>query len=141
VRTLVHHRATLSFFNDFDTGDDKAWVPAVQYLGTKGFFNTYDARPSQPLTAEVARCWAATLAQLTAGTAYDATEAARKLPAEGAQLPAISGAQFLAILRECLPAAIVQRVETAAAREGLKPSAPWTRADACCLMFGVVEGR
>jgi len=141
VRTLVHQRVTLSFFNDFDTADREAWVPAVQYLGTKGFFNTYDARPNQALTAEVARCWAATLARLAAGTAYDATDAARKLPTETAEAPAVSGAQFLVLLRETLPAAVAQRAEIAAAREGLKASDPWTRGDACRLMFAIVEGR
>jgi len=32
-------------------------VPAVQYLGTKGYFTTYDAQPDAPLDPNAAAAW------------------------------------------------------------------------------------
>lgn len=51
VRTLVEHRCMVAFFNDVDVANDEPWVPAVQYLATLGFFDSYDARPHEPLGA------------------------------------------------------------------------------------------
>jgi hypothetical protein len=58
TRLLCDRRQLVSFFNDFATSDSDEWVPAVQYLGTKGFFADYDARPNQPLTVGLAKLWA-----------------------------------------------------------------------------------
>lgn len=51
VRTLVAHRCMVAFFNDVDVASDTPWVPAAQYLATLGFFDNFDARPSEPLGA------------------------------------------------------------------------------------------
>ncbi len=56
---LVERRVMVSFFNDVDPSSSESWVSAVQYLGTKGFFATYDARPDDDLTLSTARCWVA----------------------------------------------------------------------------------
>ncbi len=56
IRTLVDHRFMVSFFNDVDPADAAPWVPAVQYLGTLGFFDGYDALPHEPLGAS-AETW------------------------------------------------------------------------------------
>lgn len=134
VRTLVGQRATLSFFNDFDTSADDAWVPAVQYLGTKGFFNSYDARPGEPLDATTARCWAATFAKLAAKVAYDATAEARALAARPGDETAVTADQFGAMLTGALPGG-KQPVEQAATRVGLKADSRLTRAQACQWIF------
>jgi hypothetical protein len=46
-RTLVEHGVMISFFNDFDMATREPWVAAVQYLGTKKHFPTYDAKPAE----------------------------------------------------------------------------------------------
>ncbi len=56
-RHLVEHGVMISFFNEFDMATADLWVPAVQYLGTKGFFTTYDARPAELLDEATAAEW------------------------------------------------------------------------------------
>jgi hypothetical protein len=56
-RRLVEHGVMLGFFNEFDMSTDEPWVPAVQYLSTKGFFTSYDARPAEPLDEATAAAW------------------------------------------------------------------------------------
>lgn len=55
---LVEKGIMISFFNDFDMGTDAPYVTAVQFLGTQGFFATYDARPEDSLTLHTAQKWA-----------------------------------------------------------------------------------
>ena len=56
-RHLVRHGVMISFFNDLDMARNETWLPAMQFLGTKGFFPDYDARPFLPLDDETARRW------------------------------------------------------------------------------------
>jgi hypothetical protein len=79
-RTLVERGHTCSFFNDLDAATDAAWRPAVDFLGTKGFFPSYDARPETPLREGVADAWAASAAALLEGRLEDPTERARRVP-------------------------------------------------------------
>ncbi len=51
VRTLVEHHCMVAFFNDVDVTSREPWVPAVQYLATLGFFDSYDAKPNELLGA------------------------------------------------------------------------------------------
>jgi hypothetical protein len=56
-RELLRQGQVLTYFQDIeDCGE--AWA-AMQYLGTKGFFEDYHARPREPLTREVAVHWMA----------------------------------------------------------------------------------
>jgi hypothetical protein len=64
-RHLVAHGIMISFFNDFDMTTRADWVGPMQYLGTKGFFGSYDARPNEPLTQAVANCWLRPVARTT----------------------------------------------------------------------------
>ena len=66
-RILVENGVMLTFFNDFDMAENKAWVAAVQYFGTKGFFVDYNARPEEPLTEITARRWAEIACSLSSG--------------------------------------------------------------------------
>ena len=57
-RHLVRHGVMISFFNDFDMSCRESWVPAVQFLGAKGFFSDYEARPLAAIDPATAACWA-----------------------------------------------------------------------------------
>jgi hypothetical protein len=76
-RTLAESGVMLSFFNDVDMSVQEPWLAAVQYLGARGFFGSYDARPGEPLTAEVAAVWGHAAGRLLAGRP-DHNEAARR---------------------------------------------------------------
>lgn len=65
IRTLCEHRATVSFFNDVEAADDLPRNACLEYFGTKGFFASYDARPEQPLTPQLAQVWLEGFADLT----------------------------------------------------------------------------
>ncbi len=54
---LAKNRLMISFFNDFDMRNTAPWVPAVQFLATRGFFWSYDAAPEAPLTWGTAVAW------------------------------------------------------------------------------------
>jgi hypothetical protein len=72
----VEHGVMVSFFNDFDMALREApWVPAIQFLGTRGFFASYDARPADPLTTDLARVWL----EAIAGDAQPPAERARRV--------------------------------------------------------------
>lgn len=58
-RTLVEHGVMISFFNDVDMAGREPWVPAVQYFGAKGWFDSYDARPDEVLPSGLTRAVAA----------------------------------------------------------------------------------
>jgi hypothetical protein len=55
---LAEHGFALTFFNDVEVGDGSRRSIAMQYLGTKGFFPNYDARPDDQLTNGTAELWA-----------------------------------------------------------------------------------
>lgn len=58
-RHLVERGILLSFFNDVDMSENTPTVTAIQYLGTKGFFSSYDAFPEDDLTKSLANVWVA----------------------------------------------------------------------------------
>jgi hypothetical protein len=66
-RKLAENGVMLCFFNDFDMATSEDWVPAVQYLGTKGFFTDYNARPNDVLTRRTAGRWVEIASLLPAG--------------------------------------------------------------------------
>jgi hypothetical protein len=66
-RRLAGRGHTLTWFHDVDATADADWAAAVQYLGTRGFFRSYRARPDEPLDGETARAWAATAGALATG--------------------------------------------------------------------------
>jgi len=125
LRNLVKNRVMVSFFNDVDVTADEPWIPAVQYFGTKGFFHSYDAKPGEPLTEPLAKTWADGFAQIRAGK-LDPNALARAVAtaeAEATAEPVMAG-QFSAML---------SRVKQA------QDGRPITRADACQLMFKLLE--
>lgn len=58
TRKLAMNRFMISFFNDAEGREAASWYPAVQYLGAKGFFASYEANPDRKLTDKLAMRWA-----------------------------------------------------------------------------------
>ena len=56
-RRLLAQGTRISFFNDALEDARAPWFEAVQRLAVRGFFNSYDARPLEPLTEAVATAW------------------------------------------------------------------------------------
>lgn len=141
VRRLAERRVMISFFNDIALDAAEDWVPAIQYLGTQGFFATYDAQPGAKLTAPLAQIWQRAAAELVGGKAVDRTDRARQvLAAEGAEGKAVSVREFLDGLAVALegsraPLSPAQRKELA----GLRPDRPLTRGAACALIFALTN--
>jgi hypothetical protein len=57
IRLLARNRIMISFFNDMEGREYSSWYPAIQYLGTQGFFGSYMALPNEKLTAVVFDEW------------------------------------------------------------------------------------
>src|SRR3546814_666776 len=57
TRLLARKRIMISFFNDMEGREYASWYPAVQYLGTQGFFASYDALPNETLGTPLAEAW------------------------------------------------------------------------------------
>jgi hypothetical protein len=143
LRALVERRMMVSFFNDVDVASDNAWVPAVQYFGTKGFFDSYNARAEQPLIAPIARQWADTFGELLSGQ-LDAQDRAMSLHlVSHLEGRGISGAEFTAMLAGRLKK--TERNAAAAkavlAQLGISPDQPVSCGDACRIMYDLSEMR
>ena len=78
VRTLAESGVMVSFCNDVDVASREAWVAAVQYFGTRGFFAGYDARPREPLGRRTAAIWLQAAHRVGAGD-YDPMQTVREL--------------------------------------------------------------
>ena len=137
LRTLTDHGCLVSFFNDVKVAGQETWIPAVQYLGTRGFFTTYDALPDQPLTAPIARQWARMFGLLAAGQLDVMAEARALHKLQGLKDDAVTVADFAALLKHAL--ADVKRgdavIHETMKKMGLKPEAVIRRAQACELMY------
>ena len=138
---LVENRIMVSFFNEFDMATEEPWVPAVQYLGTKGFFDEYDARPEAPLTGSVAREWAHAFADLCQGNCDSHAVAGAVHRVAGDSDPAVSVAEFLTLLEKeaayrGLPDSLVGREAEAI---GWNEEESVTRKDACRLIFALIR--
>lgn len=130
-RRLAEAGVMLSFFND--AGVDDAYGPAVTYLGTKGLFDGYDARPDATLTAPVADAWVEAAAGIRDGVAASgrrsATGRARALPAPGGDgADAGAFAERLAAACEADAGALLAAVD-------LDGGVTVTRGDACRMLY------
>ena len=138
---LVENRIMVSFFNEFDMATEEPWVPAIQYLGTKGFFASYNARPDKPLSRAVARVWARAFACLCKGNCdeHSVAEAIHRI-ADVAE-PAVSAAEFLTFLEKeaayhGLPDSLISREAESMA---LNEQESLARKDACRLIFALIR--
>ena len=94
----VENGIMISFFNEFDMATEGSWVSAVQYLGSKGFFESYNAQPGEPLTVSVAREWVRAFGSLCEGNLNAPSVAAAVSRATVDGDPAISRGAFLALV-------------------------------------------
>ncbi len=138
-RLLAERRHMISFFNDVDLASGASWNPAVQYLGTRGFFNTYDARPAEPLDDATAAAWANTAAKIAAkDPSFDATAEAVALAgsaektASGITVQGFSDQLKEALRKRGEPG---ECVDAALQKLKLQPGSPLSRGDACTLVF------
>jgi hypothetical protein len=131
IRTLADRRQLVTFFNDIKVDAAEPWIPAAQFLGTRGFFAGYDLRPAAPLTTALAAQWARTFVAMTAAD-FDPTAAARQsVELERQDSPPITTAAFLDLLAAAgTTANTLSRIRTA-----LLPDANVTRAQACHALY------
>lgn len=66
---LVSQGAVISYFNDVPKEDPD--FAALQFLGTKGFFDSYEAQPDAPLSCAAAYQWATLALQVTGKESID----------------------------------------------------------------------
>ncbi|WP_227378755.1 FAD-dependent oxidoreductase [Haladaptatus halobius] len=148
-RRLAEVGNTLAFFTDFDAKTDEPWVPAVQFLATKGFFRGYEARPEAPLDENTAEVWARSTATLLANapddSARDATERARVLPLTPSN-NVVSAREFIDDVRQACKGRGMRIVSEdcsprAAADDcGLTGADELSRGDACRIVYRLLAG-
>ncbi|MEZ6051615.1 MAG: FAD-dependent oxidoreductase [Planctomycetaceae bacterium] len=141
VRQLADRRVMLSFFNDIEGHTDADWYPAIQYLGTQGYFGTYEARPDEPLTAPLAKSGPIS-SNNTFAMASSPTDAAIMRPrAEQANGDIVTAGEFAKSLTTSLPdtepnQSKIQRLLT---QLSIDPKEPITRGDACRLIYAATK--
>ena len=136
-RELLERDVMLSFFNGFDMDTDESWVVPVQYLGTKGYFASYDPRPEEPLGEELGAAWAKRTASLLSGETDAGTEFARTVAACEAADDAepLDRAAFVAQLNRACDGEDVPRP---AMEPDTEDGATLTRGEACELIYDVL---
>lgn len=137
VRHLADRGILLSFFNDVRQHTHKPWYSAVQYLGTQGFFGSYDALPGEPLQQPLAEAWVKLAVALWKKQPRDAAADARdSWRAEKKGGEPVSAAVFARMLDT---ACDTDRFTKQLAPLELDPSAIIHRANACRLIFTVTS--
>ncbi|MBL9216128.1 MAG: FAD-dependent oxidoreductase [Opitutaceae bacterium] len=137
VRLLAERGAMVSFFNDVEVDPREPWWAAVQYLGTQGFFGSYEADPLDAVTEPVAAAWAVAAAEWVRGQPVDPNERARHLlAAEQSGGPPVTTERFLAMLSEAFAAASVgHSIPDLKHRVPLAPDIRLNRGNACRLIY------
>lgn len=137
-RKLTESGVMLSFFNEFDMNSDEDWVPAVQYLGTKGFFDSFDARPEDRLTSSCASEWAQTAVAILTDD-VDGTERAQAVRNDGEDNPAVTADEFIDMLCwELQHAGMEERAIELQERKG-EPRTELLRGEACQLVYNLLR--
>ncbi|MFA6547160.1 MAG: FAD-dependent oxidoreductase, partial [Limisphaerales bacterium] len=98
VRALCKRRSMVSFFNDVDVSANEPWITAVQYFGTKGFFDNYDARMGEPLRQAIGKVWVDGLKKLRDGKFDPMAQAAAVVQATKIESKAMTADEFDALL-------------------------------------------
>jgi ribulose 1,5-bisphosphate synthetase/thiazole synthase len=102
-RKLAAKRFMLTFFNDVEGRENADWYPAVQYLGTKGFFGSYEAQPNRPITKILGGQWASHLHAWKSTGDWQADIQARKaLLAEETDDEGLNAGHFYAMISKAL---------------------------------------
>ena len=131
---LADRRISMTFFNDVDVAGPEEWIPAIQYLGTKGFFPSYDAKPEEELDAATARAWAKGAGELLNGD-LDARSLAASLQKQDDSDGTVEVGAFCSQLADCglFPDRSVAKQLRRSI--GVDMSQVLTRGDACNLIY------
>jgi hypothetical protein len=111
----------------------------VQYLGTQGFFGTYDANPHGKITSAMAQAWASAAAEWLVNRPVDLDARSKTmLIAEQADGAGLTAEEFIALLSSALKQASVSvPTKELRALAGLGLQRPISRANACRLIFAL----
>lgn len=138
MRLLAEKRIMITFFNDMEGRESAPWYPAVQYLGTQGFFGSYDALPNEKLSINLANAWIDYISRWLKNRTSDPTSNAKDiLTAEQKGGEAIDAGAFAHRLGKVLitngdnPVDLIQLMK----RLNIYPDSLITRGDACRLIF------
>ncbi|KZN23398.1 hypothetical protein A4G99_15470 [Haladaptatus sp. R4] len=130
-----------SFFNDVDVAEteDEAWIPAVQYLGTKGFFDSYDSDPTSALSVSRAQHWSRATAALRSETETetDPSDWARSSPDETAGMTPITADEF----RRLLATELREDVPTSVLPDGIEGGDPLSNGEASIVCYRLLRGK
>jgi len=139
-QTLVERGIMVSFFNEFDMGSDDDWVSAIQFLGAKGLFSAYDARPDDPLDAAIAPIWADAFAALLDDD-LDPDTIAGRIDDANRESEGIQAGDFIDLLATEAREVGLDTFDTrdALTVTGVNRSHELTRGDACKLFYTALE--
>jgi len=70
-KTLGEERILITYFDDVEIIQSDSFIPALQYLGSKGFFPTYKAKPEEALDSATARIWLQAASNMNYGNPTD----------------------------------------------------------------------
>ena len=135
---LADHRIAISFFNDIDVAGPEAWIPALQFLGTKGFFPSYDAKPDKDLDAATARTWTKGAVELLNGDLDERLLAATLQKQDDVDGSVEVGA-FCSQLADCGLFPDQSAGEQLCRSIGADTSQNLTRGDACSLIYSALK--
>lgn len=142
VKLLADHRFLLTFFNDIEGEETSVWYPAIQYMGTKGFFTDYYARSEDTLNEELAQLWIDRTAQMLERSPETPMEFAQRLHrvgSDGDQV--IEAKEFISRLSEAMRSVGrgKQDMEELLEQMTIQSTSPITRGQACRILFNVLK--
>ncbi|QDU81203.1 FAD dependent oxidoreductase [Polystyrenella longa] len=140
VRQLADRRFLITFFNDIEDHPQADWYPAVQYLGTQGYFGTYNARPTEAMTAPLAKSWLRRLKAHLREPTFSPSQAAQEvLKAERIDGAEISSKAFIDMLSEILDQHPDRKsnVESVFLELAISPEKTLSRGDAARLIYAL----
>lgn len=140
VRKLADNRVLVSLFQDIDLSAGQKWGPAIQYFGTKGFFDSYEAKPEALLDRRTARIWAEAFGRLAAGgsTSLETAEKLAKERSGGTAEPEpVSGNEFFQIVKVELDKRGLEGLRWPLETE---PETAITQGNACLMLYRLRGG-
>ena len=135
---LADRRISMSFFNDIDVAGPEAWIPAIQFLGTIGFFPSYDAKPEKDLDATTARIWTKGAGELLSGD-LDAHSLAATLQKQDDVDGSVELGAFCSQQADCGLLPHRQAGEQLCRSMGVDMSQVLARGDACSLIYSALK--
>ena len=140
-RRLAENQVMLTFFNEFDMATDQPWVAAVQFLGTKGLFGSFDACPDDALTEPVAGNWARIFGELLDDSVEAGAWAREVAVRERREASIITTSGFRNLLRRELEYRGRSEPDLIELERslGIDESTPLSRAKACQLIYRLLQ--